>query len=81
MLSGRLLDYGIPKMQENEASIDRTRSRGTYAAPRSVRQLDPHAIVAAVIFVAVIGLAIWYLARPAPLLVKHRNPWSYRGAR
>ena len=30
---------------------------------------DPRVTIAAILFVAVIGLAIWYLARPEPLLV------------
>jgi HlyD family secretion protein len=31
---------------------------------------DPRAIIAGVLFVGIIGLAIWYLARPEPLLVQ-----------
>ena len=38
--------------------------------PPTRRRLDPRAIVVAVVFVAIIGLAIWYLARPEPLLVQ-----------
>lgn len=38
------------------------------AAPS--RRVDPRAIIVGVLFVLIIGLAIWYLARPAPLLVQ-----------
>jgi hypothetical protein len=33
-------------------------------------RLDPRTGIAAILFVAIIGLAIWYLARPEPLLVQ-----------
>jgi HlyD family secretion protein len=33
-------------------------------------QLNPRAIITGIIFLAIIGLAIWYLARPEPLLVQ-----------
>jgi HlyD family secretion protein len=33
-------------------------------------RLQPRAIVAGVVFLSIIGLAIWYLARPEPLLVQ-----------
>jgi len=38
--------------------------------PASPRRVDPRAIIVGVLFVAIIGLAIWYLARPEPLLVQ-----------
>jgi HlyD family secretion protein len=50
-------------------TIDRVSPEATTSPPRPPRR-NPLAIVAAVIFVAVIGLAIWYLARPEPLLVQ-----------
>jgi HlyD family secretion protein len=37
------------------------------AAPR---RLDPRAMIVGVLFVVIVGLAIWYLARPEPLLVQ-----------
>jgi HlyD family secretion protein len=37
---------------------------------RERRRLDPRLIITAVLFVAIIGLAIWYLLRPEPLLVQ-----------
>ncbi len=57
-------------MSENQTKIDRTRSTATASPPRSTRQVNPRAVVAGVVFIAVIGLAIWYLARPEPLLVQ-----------
>jgi HlyD family secretion protein len=36
----------------------------------STRRVDPRAIILGVLFVAIIGVAIWYLARPEPLLVQ-----------
>jgi HlyD family secretion protein len=33
-------------------------------------RLNPRAIITAAVFLAIIGLAIWYLARPEPLLVQ-----------
>ena len=38
--------------------------------PRGGRPLDPRLIIAVVLFIAIIGLAIWYLLRPEPLLVQ-----------
>jgi HlyD family secretion protein len=37
---------------------------------RRKRQLNPRTLITAVIFLAIIGLAIWYMARPEPLLVQ-----------
>ena len=34
------------------------------------RRADPRGILVAVLFIAIVGLAIWYLARPEPLLVQ-----------
>jgi HlyD family secretion protein len=36
----------------------------------SSRRIEPRAIIVGVLFVAIIGVAIWYLARPEPLLVQ-----------
>lgn len=38
-------------------------------APRTDR-LGPRPVIAAILFIAILGLAIWYLARPEPLLVQ-----------
>ena len=40
------------------------------AAARRRPRPNPRAIITAVVFIAIIGLAIWYLLRPAPLLVQ-----------
>ena len=55
--------------EKTPPSSNRASPETTTSAPR-LRRLNPLGIVAAVIFVAVIGLAIWYLARPEPLLVQ-----------
>jgi len=36
-------------------------------------RLEPRAVITGVLFVAIIGLAIWYLARPEPLLYHPRT--------
>jgi hypothetical protein len=38
--------------------------------PHEGRQLDPRLVITAVLFIVIIGLAIWYLVRPEPLLVQ-----------
>ncbi len=38
--------------------------------PREGRRLDTRLVITAVLFIAIIGLAIWYLLRPEPLLVQ-----------
>jgi HlyD family secretion protein len=48
---------------------DRTTTKASTTPQRS-RRLDPRAAITGVIFLAIIGLAIWYLARPEPLLVQ-----------
>jgi HlyD family secretion protein len=40
------------------------------AASRPAARINPRAVIVAVLFVAIIGSAIWYLARPEPLLVQ-----------
>src|SRR5712671_1590411 len=40
------------------------------SAARPTRPMNPRAIIAGVIFVIIVGLAVWYLARPEPLLVQ-----------
>ena len=37
---------------------------------RPTRPMNPRAIIAGVIFVIIVGLAVWYLARAKPLLVQ-----------
>jgi HlyD family secretion protein len=38
--------------------------------PRRPLRINPRAVITAVLFLSIIGLAIWYLARPEPLLVQ-----------
>jgi HlyD family secretion protein len=45
-------------------------ARSAKTDPPSRARLDPKAVIASVLFVAIIGLAIWYLARSEPLLVQ-----------
>jgi HlyD family secretion protein len=40
------------------------------AAPERRRSVNPRAILVGALFMAIIGLAVWYLARPEPLLVQ-----------
>jgi HlyD family secretion protein len=53
------------------------RSTGSWAPPqdnvvteRRRPPFDPRFAIAAILFVVIIGLAVWYLARPEPLLVQ-----------
>jgi HlyD family secretion protein len=49
-------------------NLDPTAAEAAAAARR--RRIDPRAVIAGVIAVAIIALAIWYLVRPEPLLVQ-----------
>jgi HlyD family secretion protein len=40
------------------------------ARSRPTRRINPRAVITGVLFLAIIGLAIWYLTRPEPLLVQ-----------
>src|SRR5260370_21440544 len=52
------------------SNLDRaTTESGTVTTRRSPR-LNPRAAITGVLSIAIIGLAIWYLARPEPLLVQ-----------
>ncbi len=51
-------------------SLDRTTSEAEGAVLQRTRRLNPRAIITGTIFLVIIGLAIWYLARPEPLLVQ-----------
>jgi HlyD family secretion protein len=52
------------------STLDRATTEPTAAAARRRPLLNPRAIIAAAVFLAIIGLAIWYLVRPEPLLVQ-----------
>jgi hypothetical protein len=52
------------------STLDRATTKSGAATARQRLRLNPRAVIAGAIFLAVIGLAIWYLARPEPLLVQ-----------
>ena len=57
-------------MSEPRPAPDKIAPKSDAAAWRRMVRLNPRAVVTGAIFVAIIGLAIWYLARPEPLLVQ-----------
>ena len=57
-------------MSELSPTPEQTRVAPDSSRPREGRRLHPRSVITAVLFVAIIGLAIWYLARPEPLLVQ-----------
>jgi len=57
-------------MSEARSTPDRTEPASNAATSRHTPGLNPRAVIAGAIFLAIIGLAIWYLARPEPLLVQ-----------
>jgi hypothetical protein len=52
------------------STLDRAATKSSAAAARRRLRLNPRAVIAGAIFITIIGLAIWYLARPEPLLVQ-----------
>ena len=50
--------------------MTRAPAKSDESAARPTRRTNPRAIIAGVVFAAIIGLAVWYLARPEPLLVQ-----------
>jgi HlyD family secretion protein len=57
-------------MSEARSTPDRTAPNSDATTSRQRVRINPRAVIAGAIFVAIIGLAIWYLARPEPLLVQ-----------
>lgn len=51
-------------------SLARPGENSEVSATQRTRRLNPRAVITGAIFLAVIGLAIWYLARREPLLVQ-----------
>src|SRR5690242_10665927 len=51
------------------STLDRATTEAS-ATARPRPRLNPRAAITGAIFLAIIGLAIWYLARPEPLLVQ-----------
>jgi HlyD family secretion protein len=52
------------------SALGQAATESSAATARRTPRLDPRAVVTAAIFLAIIGLAIWYMARPEPLLVQ-----------
>ena len=52
------------------SKLDRVTTEPSAAPARRRPLLNPRASITAVVFLAIIGLAIWYLVRPEPLLVQ-----------
>jgi HlyD family secretion protein len=52
------------------STLDRATNKSSGATAGRRLQLNPRAAITCVVFLAIIGLAIWYLARPDPLLVQ-----------
>jgi HlyD family secretion protein len=57
-------------MSEARSTPDRTAPNSAVATSQHPVGLNPRAAIAGAIFLGIIGLAIWYLARPEPLLVQ-----------
>jgi multidrug resistance efflux pump len=57
-------------MTEARFTPDQTAPDADAATSRQRMRVNPRAVIAAIIFLAIIGLAIWYLARPEPLLLQ-----------
>ncbi len=55
-------------MTEAPSALDRATTDASATARPG--RLNPRAVITGVLFVAIIGLAIWCLARPEPLLVQ-----------
>jgi HlyD family secretion protein len=56
-------------MSQPLPGLHRSSSKSDIGASRSTVHLNPRDVIVGVLFFAIIGLAIWYLARPEPLLV------------
>ncbi|MBV8508308.1 MAG: efflux RND transporter periplasmic adaptor subunit [Alphaproteobacteria bacterium] len=57
-------------MNEPLPKLERDAPRSDVAAPRRTPHINPRAVITGVLFIAIVGLAIWYLARPEPLLIQ-----------
>jgi hypothetical protein len=65
-------------MSQPLPGLDRRASKSEIRASRSTVHLNPRGVIVGVLFLAIIGLAIWYLARPEPLLVQGK--WKAPGS-
>ncbi len=52
------------------STLDRTSTEASAATARRGPRLNPRAAITGLLSIAIIGLTIWYLARPEPLLVQ-----------
>ena len=59
-----------PPSSAPPSTLDRATTEPSAATARRRPLLNPRAAIAAAIFLTIIGLAIWYLVRPEPLLVQ-----------
>ena len=57
-------------MSETPLDLSHAPVRSDQATARRAPRANPRAIIAGVVFAAIIGLAVWYLVRPEPLLVQ-----------
>jgi HlyD family secretion protein len=57
-------------MSQFSPDLERGAARSDISAPQPRAHLNAPAAIAGLLFIAIIGLAIWYLARPEPLLVQ-----------
>src|SRR5258708_38569813 len=55
---------------EPTSELGRATTESSTGTARSRPRLNPRAAITGALFLAIIGLAIWYLARPEPLLVQ-----------
>ena len=55
-------------MSQPPPALDPRPPQSNATAPWRRVRLEPRAVITDVLFVAIIGLAIWFLARPEPLL-------------
>jgi HlyD family secretion protein len=57
-------------MSQPLPSANRSAPKSEIGVSRPTPRLNPRAVITSAIFLAIIGFAIWYLARPEPLLVQ-----------
>jgi hypothetical protein len=60
-------------MSQPPSALDPRPPQPNVTAPRRRVCLEPRAVITGVLFVAINGSAIWYLARPEPLLYHLRT--------
>lgn len=58
------------RMSQLSPDLERGSARSDISARQPRAHLNQRAVIAGLLFIAIIGLAIWYLARPEPLLAQ-----------